>query len=444
VIRRIKPYLRLLGFFLCLALLVIFANTHLLQTDTVAFLTLREMKARSDIELAIVGSSVVRDHFDPALIGEKTGKTAFSAAVPCASLPADIAMTEEMLRTSSPAWVVAVMEPYNFNTTKEEFEAEYKLMPMLTSPKTMLDYYLRLCEADGDYIDRLLLFRAQMAASLGEIKKTFGLKYNAEAAFEEIKGTFDEGVTYMGGGFLRYDVEPAAEDVIRQRMQRQEATRWEYSLFPASQQALLDYKALCAQNGAQLMILIYPMHTAHALANPDFIPYNESVMAFCADNGIPCFNFAYARPEFMPNLDGYYFDLDHMNARGAQILSSAFAEFFNRYTAGEDVSGLFYADQYEYLASISYITNCWITAEQAGAYAADCNRAPGVEAEYRFVLRHADGSETLLRDYHEESMIAMEIPDGCDLRVYARVKGQAQDERIYYDYPTDARAAGKQ
>ena len=437
-----KPYIRLAGFFLCLALLILFANTHLLQTDTVAFLTLKEMKERSDIELAIVGSSVVRDHFDPALIGEKTGKTTFSAAVPCASLPADIAMTEEMLRTSSPEWVVAVMEPYNFNTTKEEFEAQYKLAPMLSSPKTALDYYLRLCRADGDYIDRLLLFRAQMA-SLPEIAKTFGLRYNTQAAYETVKETFDEGVSYMGAGFLRYDVEANAQEEIRRRMQRREATRWEYSLFPQSQEALLDYKALCDAHGAKLMILIYPMHTAQALANPDFIPYNESLMAFCEGNGIDCVNFSYAKESFMPNLDAYYFDLDHMNAQGAQILSTAFAEFFNRYAAGEDVSELFYANEQAYLASIDWITNCWLTAGEEGAYWADCNRSPAVTAEYRFVLRDAQGQETLLRDYSEENRMDAEIPQGSSLRVYARVQGQAQDEQVYFDYPTDVLKPGK-
>lgn len=431
-----KPYARLAGFFLCLALLAALANTFLLQTDTVAYLTLAEMKSRSDIELAIVGSSVVRDHFDPALITERTGKAAFGAAVPCAALPADIAMTEEMLRTSSPEWVVAVMEPYNFNTTKEEFEAQYKLAPMLTSPKTALSYYLRLCRADGDYIDRLLLFRAQMA-SPAEIKKTLALRFNTQAAFEEIAKTFDPGVTYMGGGFLRYDIEADAQEEIRRRMQRQEATRWEYSLFPESQEALLDYKALCEAHGAKLMILIYPMHTAHALANPDFIPYNESLMAFCAENGIPCFNMAYAKPELMPNLDAYYFDLDHMNAEGARQLSEAFAQLFNRYTAGEDVSHLFYANQYEYMETIDFITNCWLT-EEDGRYLADSNRAPGAAAEYRFVLRDAAGEETLLRDYSGEAAIEAEISEGCDLRVYARPAGKAQDPQVYFDYPADA------
>ena len=331
------------------------------------------------------------------------------------------------------------MEPYNFNTTKEEFEAQYKLMPMLTSPRTALDYYLRLCEADGDYIDRLLLFRAQMA-SPAEIQKTFGLRYNTEAAFERVKDTFDEGVAYMGGGFLRYDVEADAADEIRRRMQRREATRWEYSLFPQSQRALLDYKALCEKHGARLMILIYPMHTAHALANPDFIPYNESLMTFCRENGIPCVNFAYAKPEFMPNLDEYYFDLDHMNAEGAEILSRAFADFFVRYTAGEDVGSLFYADQHAYLASIDWITNCWLTLEESGEYTADCNRAPGTQAEYRFVLRDAHGQETLLSDYSAAHAITAQIPEGSNLRVYARAAGQAQDERVYFDYPGDLAA----
>ena len=75
------PYIRIAGFFLCLVLLIAFANKFLLQTDTVAFLTIREMQQREDIEMAIIGSSVVRDHFDPVLISEETGLTAFDVLI---------------------------------------------------------------------------------------------------------------------------------------------------------------------------------------------------------------------------------------------------------------------------------------------------------------------------------------------------------------------------
>lgn len=438
--KHIKPLLRIAGFLLCLALLVAFANTHLLQTDTIPFLTMTEMKARSDIELAIIGSSVVRDHFNPELIGEETGLTTFDAAVPCASLPADLAMTETLFQTNSPQWVVLVMEPYNLNTTKEELEAEYKLMPMLDDPAIALRYYLRLCREDGRYLDRALLFRTEMASSLADVKKTFGLRYNTGETYEQLKSSFGEGITYQGAGFLRYDVEAGAQTLVRQRMIRREATSWEYSLMDETQALLYEYKALCEENDAQLMILLYPMHTAQALANPDYLPYNESLRAFCAQNDILCFDMGYAKPELMERLDDYYFDLDHMNGEGADVLSAAFAELFNRCTADEDVSGLFYGSRYEYLQTIDFITNCWVLPEGGNRYTADSNHAAQVTAEYRFTLVDAEGGETLLRDYGEETGIEAEIPAGCELRVYARPAGGKQDERVYFDYPTDYEA----
>ena len=74
----------LLGF----ALLLAFANVHLIQTDTIARLTIYEMQQRSDIELALVGSSIVRDHFNAPMITELTEKNAFCATIPTASTPA--------------------------------------------------------------------------------------------------------------------------------------------------------------------------------------------------------------------------------------------------------------------------------------------------------------------------------------------------------------------
>lgn len=77
-----KHFIRLAVFLLGFALLVILADCTLIQTDTFVALTLSEMKSRSDIELAVIGSSIVRDHFNAELISEKTGKQAFSARSP--------------------------------------------------------------------------------------------------------------------------------------------------------------------------------------------------------------------------------------------------------------------------------------------------------------------------------------------------------------------------
>ena len=66
----IRPFLRFAAFFLVLALAVALANTCLIQTDTFVALMMDELKNSRDIELAVVGSSIVRDHFNAALISD--------------------------------------------------------------------------------------------------------------------------------------------------------------------------------------------------------------------------------------------------------------------------------------------------------------------------------------------------------------------------------------
>lgn len=435
----IMPCIRIAGFFACLLLMIALANQFLLQTDTVAFLTIREMQQREDIDLAIVGSSVVRDHFDPHLITEKTGLTAYDVAVPTANFQAKLAMTEELFKTNSPEWVIMICEPYSLNSPKESIEAQYKLMPLLTGFGTRMRYLTRLCREDNQYLDRLLLFRTQMASSPSEVAKTIGLWLDPEKTFERVKGNMEKDTTYMGSGYLRYDTAPMTDEYKRLRIGRLDPTRWEwnYPLLESTKRSLLEYKALCEEGGAKLMIVIHPMHAGFMLYHPDFIPYNASLMRFCEENGIACYNFSYAKPEFIPNLDEYFFDYDHMNADGSRILSEAFADFMNMVRNGEDVSPLFYANQYEYMDSIDYIPNCWVLPREDGLYEADCLHTSIWKPEYRFTLIDNEGKETLLRDYSLDPVIDADIPEGCALRVYARVQGREQDPAIYYSYPSD-------
>ena len=447
-------------FMLGFAALVWFANLHFIQTDTFAALTMQEMKQREDIVLAFVGSSIVRDHFNVDIITKETGMTAFDVAIPCASMPATIAVTKELYRTSIPEWTVMVAEPYNFDTVREGVEAQFKMMPFLTDPANILDYYLRLCDADGYYLDRLFLFRKFGAQSPRDILKTIGLRYWPEKTYELLRPTLDPSLVYNGGGFLRHDTDERADELIRNSVFR-EFTGYKYDLFPQSVEQIKLYKQQVEAAGSKLMVMIFPNHTAHGLAEPGFLDYNEGLRNLCAELGVPCYDFTLARPELMPVLDEYYYDLYHMVGEGADIFTRAMCRVFNAHLAGEDVSHLFYADNREYLMSIDFITNAWVlkypggtwdlswsqdqkTVEALAAdhdvFMANSNRGPSLAPEYKFVIREEDGSETLLQDYGVAIYYACEkgALDGKTLRVYGRVPNVENAEEHWYDLPVAA------
>lgn len=454
--KNILGVLRLGVFMLGFALLALFGSFHFIQTDTYAALTMKEMQSRDDIELALVGSSIVRDHFNVQLIEQQTGLKTFSATIPMASMPASIALTRELYRTSSPEWIVLIVEPDNFETVRERTEAQYRIMPYLSDPANMLDYYLRACDEDGYYLDRLLMFREFGAQSVSDILKTAGMRLKPGQTYEKLLPTLDPTVSYQGGGFLRYETDARADDQIREKFIRT-YTGYTYALFDGSKEQLALYKQLCEENGSNLLVVIYPNHTAHILSEPGYLDYNQSLMDFCAESGVPCLNFSLARPELYARLDDYYFDPYHMVGEGADILSGAFARVLNMLMRGEDVSALFYADAQEYLDSIDFITNAWITAYDPAAewnqaleqdearaaqlagtqevYFADSNHGPKVTPEYRFVLRNEDGSETLLQDYGVDTLYACApgALKGRTLRVYARVSAQENAEEHWYD-----------
>ena len=434
--KTLRQLARLFAFAALLALTVCFANAYCVRIDGVTALTLGEMRERDDIELAVVGSSVARNHFNPALISQRTGLTAFNAAALNASLQGAIAVTEEMLQTSRPQWIVLALDFYNLNTAKEEMQAEYVLMPLLKNWRTKLDYYQRLCREDGAYIDRLLLFRYQFA--LPDVARNVTLRHDAGALREQIQAAMAPGLSYMGEGYLRYDTDATPDADIRRLCVGEKTPGYVYDLLPSTQRMLLEYAALCEQSGAKLMIAVTPNHTASLLAKPEALPYYDSLAAFCAQSGIPCFNFNYAKPELLERLDPYYYDLFHFNAEGSDLFSEAFARVFNLLVAGEDASDLFYADSAAYRDSLDFITNAWFSLDRrTNTFTADCNRGASVEPEYRYALIGADGGETLLRDYDGEPSLTVDVPEGCALRVYARVRGQEDAEPVYYDYPAD-------
>ncbi len=97
-----------------------------------------------------------------------------------------------------------VVEPYNFDTAKEDPNAFFKLSPFLSGVQNRLTYFMDACREDGDYLNRLFLFREFGAQSPADVVKTVALRLNARSEYARLRPTMDSTVAYAGGGFLRH------------------------------------------------------------------------------------------------------------------------------------------------------------------------------------------------------------------------------------------------
>ena len=449
--------LRLLAFAFCTVCFIVLGNFFLIRSDLFTWMMMQEMHRRSDIEIAFVGSSVCRNHVNTRILTEKTGKRTFSASVPDLAMQGSLAITEDLFRTNHPELVVLMVDSYTFDTDLESVEAEDFLMPWLSSPQTQLRYYLNLTRSDGWYLDRLLLFRDFGARGPADILKTIRLRLFPETVLNRYGTTaIDKGaiVSYEGSGFLRYETETRADDDIRERLQRN-WTGWYYDLFPRSKEMLIQYRDMAAAHQAQLLVLISPALTAQNLADPSYSGYNESLMRFCRKNDIPCYDFSLAKPNCLPCLDAYYYDLFHLIGEGADLFSEALAGFLTGWLSGKNLQSDFYGSYREYFESIDFVTNTWIemlnpslpwdpSREQSpmdleclgscDIYLANSNHGTGFVPEYRFVCKAKDG-EIPLGDWQTEGILTCEHGRlrHETIRVYAR--NPSDPERlVWYDY----------
>ena len=428
-----KFILRAAGFLLGLWLLLGLANTFLVKTDTLSYLSLHEMTHRDDVQLAFVGSSVARNHFVPDVIMEETGLASYNVAHPYMSMPGSLALAKVMFDHHDPEYTVLVAEPYMFEATRESTQTQFRVMSFIKNPLDRLSYYIDLCLQDERWLDRALLPRQYAVDSVEDFLKTLRHHTDVSPYFEhyaQYAGT-NASSTYRGSGFMYPN--PAAEESERLRLAAGRAAASGITALPEySQRAILRFKKLCEKNDSKLMVVIFPYLTASLLSTPDYLTYNALLRSFCAENDIPCFDFTLAKEELMPSLDAYYENVEHMSYPGAELFTRAFCRVFAMQNAGEDVCDLFYQTTEEYLASITRVTNVWFKSAEPGAYIASCNHGSAVTPEYAFAAIAKDGSETMLREYAADPAYAGDIPEGTMLRVYARAQG-SEEEAVYFD-----------
>ncbi|MBR1408368.1 MAG: hypothetical protein IJ573_05680 [Clostridia bacterium] len=428
--------LRLLGFAAVFLLVLIAADFFLVDTDSVAALTIREMQQADDIQLAIVGSSVVRDHFNEDMITRETGLSSFSVTAPGAGFQTFAAITEELYKKNTPELLCLVLEPYNFNTAREDPEPSYKLMPWLTGLGTRVRYYAANAKIDGYWVDRALIFRDFPARSLSAFLKTVRMHIDPAGTFAEIQKGLED-VRYMGRGFLRHEKTSDLSDVIRQQMIAERDEGYDFPLLPESKEMLLAYRDSVEAHGTRFMVIISDNHTTHALAEPDYLRYMQHLMDFCRDNGIECYNLYFAKEEFLPNLDSFFYDLYHMTGEGADLETAAFCRLLNAVCTGEDVSGWFYEKTWQYRESITWITNAWVHPGEDGVFTVGCNTGSMVTPEYRFTRVAPDGTKTLLSDWSGEKTIRADLEEGENLLLEARLAEHPEQDPVFFRYPAD-------
>jgi len=420
--------LRFFAFFLIPAVVIVLANTFLLEADAISYYTYREIESREDIDLAIIGSSIVFNNLNPQTITEITGKEAFDVGCSFVNLQGIEASAKFLFRTNQPEWVLVITEPDMLIDPAENIQAQQRLMSCLKDPRLTIPYYFDLCSQDHAYIDRLLMFKSLFIKSPKDIGKRFMLWNDPRGYYEQ--STLKNGDNqYMGEGYVRTLKETSAQKVMQEQGVRPFLADADPSLLPYTQKKLLQIKKECEKNGSKLIVGVTPSLTARNIAEQGYMENNASLAAFCDENDIHFLDFSMMKPAYMPRLDEYFLDWVHLNAEGSEVYSQGFGECLKRFMAGESVDHMFYGSKAEYLDDIDFIASTWVTETLGNVqdtYTAFSNRGTDVVPEYSFSVQNEDGSLTMVRDFSTDPVFT--CPAGSYRNRYFYVTARAQGD----------------
>ena len=274
--RRSSGWLRFFAFFIVPVLVLALANHVLLKVDAITWYTFRELESRDDIDLAVVGSSVVFNNVNPQILTDVTGMEAFDVSAAHLNMTGAYAATKYMYKTNSPEYVVLILDQETLIEPSENLQAQQRLLPQLNDPLIAASYLIDNCLQDGQIIERLLMFKSQPIHSLDDLKKRRLLEQEPQRYYEEIhlQNTYSH---YMGRGYARI-ISPFT--MLRKMefdlIQPDELDAYD-GLRPQTTRKLKQFKALCERHGSTLIVVMSPTLTTRMLSHRGVMEKNVEV-----------------------------------------------------------------------------------------------------------------------------------------------------------------------
>ena len=332
--------------FLILFLLAGIGLRWLLTDDTASYtrLMMHEFYRQDNIDILFVGSSHCYVSLDPEITDGIFGENTFNAGSALQAQDASFALIREAVERYNVRQVY--MEMYYLMMDNDEYREREQLTgtyiisdymrPSLnklrflgraSSPKYYVNSFIparRNWERLLDPVSVMDLVRRKLTPEYRGFRPFDG--YRAKG-FVEYDGAITDGWLLDNAGFDRIRPENASADWLK---------------------TIREIIAYCEKKGVALTLFSAPMTLFQTAAPGNYDDYIALLGDLTEGTGVRYVDFNLCREEYFPTAPELFADAGHMNARGAEIFSRIFAEYFTGQITDEE---LFYGSMAEKIAA---------------------------------------------------------------------------------------------
>jgi hypothetical protein len=271
------------------------------------------MQGRVNADIIISGSSRATYHYDPRVIESTTGQTTFNIGKVGSQTDVQVAVLKAYLEHNrKPSLIVHNLDAFSFVTTQEIFEpAQY--VPYLDD-QTL---YESLRPFDPN------LTKSRYLPLYGYIVEDMNFAWFT--GVKALLGRYPKEDYYRG--FSPRDKEWTDEF---ERFKRGKPHGVSFAIEPAGVEALGQLIQLCKQNGIQLVLVYSPEYSEMQALTNNRIAIFETFRELANRNHVPLWDFS----DWTHDGDrAYFYNSQHLNARGAEAFSDDLALRLKDYLA---------------------------------------------------------------------------------------------------------------
>ena len=390
------------------------------------------------LDTVIIGTSLVEDAVDPAVLDEQLGTTSINLG------------TAKQMPDESYLGVRTILENRDISLVILSIDLPYYQTDKVSNPASTFlrekNAHEPLSTAVGDAL--FLFANSDLVSSSDSVNWLFPYVYDhvtgtpksiianmrnkvvRDTSVQDLAAQHSNMEPWRGQGYCNtdkeYDFSQGGQSTYRELYEVQDLDEGKLDL-------IRKMCELCKAKGVQLVVVHPPLPRFQVLDYGDaWYEQMEQLRQLVEGNGATFYDFDLVRTDLFSFDESFYRDMQHMNGIGANSFSRALATVLKAQAAGEDCSRYFYSPT-EYESSfdgVSYVRTESEKVDGGVKVNARAVAAEGRAVEYQFLMRSRDEKEwTIARDYGEESSFTYKPAErgSYQLRVNARVVGSNAD-----------------
>lgn len=272
------------------------------------------MRGQVNADIIISGSSRAAYHYDPRTIEAATGDSAFNLGRVGSQTDVQVAVLKTYLEHNrKPIVVIHNLDAFSFVTTREIFDPAI-YVPYLQD-KVL---YNSLRQLDPQII------KSRYVPLYGYVVEDMNLTW-----FVGVKALF--GVYPKEDYFLGFSPRDREWTDDFEKYEESNPNGVTFAIQPAGVQALDELIQICRKNGVKLVLVYSPEYSEMQAMTKNRAEIFAQFQELADRNQVPLWDYSKWRLEGDRN---FFYNSQHLNARGAAIFSSDFAERLKNYLGG--------------------------------------------------------------------------------------------------------------